>query len=563
MKYSEIIRLNNELEGKLEEAEYKVAILSNIMVHQSKEICEYLLRIESVNANVLLGGYDNIVQDSVRFQDANVIIIFWEIYNFIDGFQYKIDNLSEIEFEGIIKKIKTEIDLVLINLDATPLVMINKFSSLIFDRYQLSTNRLSQLANLLNQYLEERVNTNIKLIDIDKVMSRLSINTSVDLRYYYSSKTLYSIDFFKKYFEYIKPIFLSATGKIKKALIFDCDNTLWKGVLGEDGFDKIKMFEEVQYLALDLAKNGVILGLCSKNNASDIDDVLFNHPDMILRDDSIVIKKVNWNNKVLNLRSIAKDLNIGLDSLVFIDDSSFETDLIKKKLPTVETFQVPSKEHEYGLMIRMVSNLFYNPSQTKEDTQKTHIYKKQLQRSKEKESVGDIGSYLGSLGLVLTVHVDDYDQISRLSQITQKTNQFNLTTKRYTEGDIKKLIEDRLKTVISIRVSDKFGDSGLTGLVILDNCKSTIDVLLLSCRVLGRNIEYKLMDIVINFAKNKGIKTLYSQYIKTMKNQQVSDFYEKCGFDKMGRVDGNFQYSMHIENYSSKNIGYIRVKNGK
>ena len=134
MKYSEIIRLNNELGKQVQGDEYKIAILSNVMVHQSKEICEYLLRIESINANVLLGEYDNIVQDSTKFKDVNTVIIFWEIYNFIDGFQYRIDDLSDVEFTNIINKIKIEIDLVLDNLDTNSLVLINKFSSLIFDR---------------------------------------------------------------------------------------------------------------------------------------------------------------------------------------------------------------------------------------------------------------------------------------------------------------------------------------------------------------------------------------------------------------------------------------------
>jgi FkbH-like protein len=415
----------------------------------------------------------------------------------------------------------------------------------------------------LNAYLKERCGANVKIVDIDKVISRLSIKSSIDLRYYYSSKTLYSIDFYKKYFEYVKPIFLSTTGKIKKALIFDCDNTLWKGVLGEEGFDNIRIYREVQHLTLQLAKKGVIICLCSKNNPQDVDNVLENHPDMILRDDHIVIKKVNWNDKVSNLKSIAQDLNIGFDSLVFVDDSSFEIGLIKRELPTIKTFQVPRKEYEYGLMMREVSNLFYSPSQTKEDIQKVQVYKKQLQRSEEREKIGNIEDYLRSLGLVLIVHVDDLSQVSRIAQMTQKTNQFNLTTIRYTENDIRRLVEDELKTVISISMSDRFGDSGVTGLAILDSSESVIDTLLLSCRVLGRNIEYKFMDIIIDFAKNKDISLLNSRYIKTIKNQQVSDFYERCGFIKIGEVDGSSQYNLHVESYRSKDIKYIRIENGK
>jgi FkbH-like protein len=563
MKYNEIIKLNSDLETVTNSPRYRIAVISNIMVHQSKEICEYFLRLESINAEVLLGGYDNIVQDSERFQDVDSVVCFWESCNFVDGFQYKSESFSAIEFTNIVEKIKAEIDLVLINLNKTPLVLINKFSSLIFDQFGLSNNRLSQMVKDLNAYLELVAGINVRIIDVDKVISILSIRSSIDLRYYYSSKTLYSIDFYKKYFEYIKPIFLSATGKIKKALIFDCDNTLWKGVLGEDGFNNIKIYQEVQYLALQLVKKGVLVGICSKNNSVDVDEVLKNHPDMIIRDEHITIKKVNWNDKVSNLKSIAQDLNIGLDSMIFIDDSKFEVELVKMKLPEITTFHVPSKEHEYGLMMREISSLFYSSSQTIEDIQKAQIYKEQVQRSKKKEKIGNIEDYLSSLGMVLIVHIDELTQVSRIAQMTQKTNQFNLTTKRYTENEIKNLIEDELTAVISISVSDKYGNNGVIGVAILNNKMSAIDTFLLSCRALGRNIEYRFMDVVINMAIEKGMRNLYSEYIETNKNHQVADFYEKCGFSKVKGLDKNLQYSLNVKKYRSKDIDYIKVKNEK
>ena len=563
MKYSEIIRLNHELEGALKETEYKVVILSNIMVHQSKEICEYSLRAESVNASVSIGEYDNIVQDSAKIQDVNAVLIFWEACNFIDGLQYKINTLSEIDFQSLVEKIKLEIDLVFNNLKEAPLVLINKFTSLVFDQFSLPISRINKLTSELNFYLESAIGENVKIVDINKVISKLSISSSVDLRYYYSSKTLYSVEFYKQYFEYIKPIFLSTAGKIKKALIFDCDNTLWKGVLGEDGFDNIKIYQEIQYLALDLAKKGVIIGICSKNNPEDVDEVLKKHQDMIIRDNDIVIKKVNWGDKASNLKLIAKELNIGTDSLVFIDDSSFEIDLIKKKLPEVRVFQVPKKEYEYGLMVRELSNLFYNSSETKEDERKVQIYKEQLQRTKGEESIENIEDYLATLGLVLKVYIDDPTQVARISQMTQKTNQFNLTTKRYAEREITALIKEEGSTVISINVQDKYGDNGLTGLAILDNTQSMIGTLLLSCRVLGRNIEYQFMDVIVGIAKRNKLNELSAAYIKTNKNQQVVDFYEKCGFIKLNESNGDSQYSLQVNSYNNQDIQYIGVKDGR
>ena len=562
IKYSEIIKENKKLE-RIDKPNYKVVVLSNIMVHQSKEICEYSLRKKDINAEVVLGDYDNIVQDSLKYQNVNSVLIFWELWNLIDGLQYKIETLSDDDFDAIIDKTRQEIDIVLNNLSNVSLVVINKFSSLVFNYFSLNQNRTDILVNELNQYLDTK--KNIKLIDTDKVIASVSIEKSVDLRYYYSSKTLYSIEFYKKYFEYIRPIFLTANGKTKKALIFDCDNTLWKGILGEDGFDKIKMHKEVQYLAVQLAKKGVIVGLCSKNNPQDVDDVLEKHPNMILRDESIVIKKVNWEDKATNLKTIAKELNIGLDSLVFVDDSNFEVNLIKEKLPIVEVFQVPTKDYEYAIMMREIENLFYNPKETKEDLEKVKMYKAQVARVEEEQSIGNIEDYLKSLELQITTYADDLNHVPRISQMTQKTNQFNLTTKRYTETNIQNFIEDKNKTVLAISVSDKFGDNGIVGLVILQYQKDLafIDTLLMSCRVLGRNIEYRFMDIIIDILKSKGITKIESNYLKTLKNEQVSDLYDRYGFEIVEKIDKKTRYKMVVKDYKNKNLDYIGVKSGK
>lgn len=562
MKYSEIIKENKKLEQN-KKPKYQIAILSNIMVHQSKEICEYSLRQNSINAEVALGDYDNIVQDSLKYQNAHSVLIFWELWNLIDGLQYKIESLSDDEFSAVIDKTKHEMDIVFHNLSNVSLVVVNKFSSLVFNHFSLKQNRIDILMNELNQYLATK--KNIILIDIDKVIASISIEKSIDLRYYYSSKTLYSIEFYKKYFDYIKPIFLSANGKVKKALIFDCDNTLWKGILGEDGFEKIKMYKEIQYLAIQLSKKGVIIGLCSKNNPQDVDEVLEKHPKMILRDENIVIKKVNWEDKATNLKSIAKELNIGLDSIVFIDDSDFEVNLIKEELPMIEVFQVPNKEYEYAMMIRDILNLFYNPKETKEDLEKVKMYKAQIARTEAKQSIVNIDDYLKSLELCITLYIDDINEVARISQMTQKTNQFNLTTKRYTEIDIENFIKDKNKMVLAIGVGDKFGDNGIVGLAILEyqNNLAIIDTFLMSCRVLGRNIEYKFMDIIIDILESKGVEKIKSNYMKTLKNEQVSDLYDRYGFEIIEKSDEEIRYRILIKDYKNKNLDYIGVKNGK
>ena len=567
MKFSEIIKNNKALNGQLETPSYKIAILSNIMVHQTKDICEYWLRSDLVNADVLVGGYDNIVQDSHKFKESDAVIIFWETCNILDGLQYKIELMGDKEIDEIALKVKLEIDIVLKNLKKTSLVIINKFSSLVFNRYSINMSKLNLLENILNEYLEVNIRLNVRLVDIEKIISNVSIDKAIDLRFYYSSKTFYSFIFYKKYFQYIKPMVLAAVGRTKKALILDCDNTLWKGILGEDGFDNIKVFEEIQYLSLMLSRRGVIVGLCSKNNLQDVNEVLDNHPDMILRDKDIVIKKINWNDKVTNLREIAKELNIGLDSIVFLDDSDFEVDLVRSELPEVRVYKVPANEHEYGVLFRRVASLFYSFTNTREDRNKVQFYKDQIKRADVKGSFGDIESYLATLGLKLTLYKDDLSQVERLAQLSQKTNQFNLTTKRYTEVDVINIIKSTDQMLMSFSVSDKYGDSGITGLAVFDFRNSMLDSLLLSCRVLGRNIEFAFMNAIVEMLKQRGLFKIESSYVRTVKNDQVSNFYEKCGFSKnIGlRTDSNIvsSYFIILDDYKNINIDYIEVVYGE
>jgi FkbH-like protein len=575
LKYSEILKLNKELENRLPSNSYGITVLSNIIVHQIKEILEYSLRSEIINANVEFGDYDNIVQDSHKYKGSNTIIIFWELCNIIDGFHYKIELINHDQLNKILEKTKSEIDLVLKNVEKTSLILINKFTSLPFSHSNIRIKRLDELAKELDRYLEEKIPSNVRLVDIEKVIASVGVSHSLDLRYFYSSKALYTVDFFKTYSEYIQPFIMSANGKAKKALIFDCDNTLWKGILGEDGFDNIEMssrtkdgsiFAEIQSIALALNKQGILIGLCSKNNPKDVDEVIESHQDMLLKNEHITINKSNWLDKVSNLKDIAQELNIGLDSLVFVDDSSFEVNLIREQLPEITVLQVPERLYEYPEMLQENLDLFYNLSITAEDNKKIEMYKHQVKRDYIKKEFTDIEDYLASLELKMTIFEDDESIIPRMSQMTQKTNQFNLTTKRYTDGDIRNFIDDLDSNVYAFSVADKFGDSGVTGLCIVsDNSKNEsleIDTLLMSCRIIGRNIESAFMDYVIGKIKEKKIGELKAKYIKTLKNYQVKEFYDKFGFKLVDRDESKVNYALSLMDYKPRKIKYIEVING-
>lgn len=574
LTYSEILKCNAELKYSLDGIkEYKISVLSNIIVHQIKEVLEYSLKIENINATVCIGDYDNIIQDSTKAADSNVIIIFWELCNLIDGLNYKFELFDDKQHDEIVNKICLEIDLTLKNLAASSLVLVNKFSSVLFPNLSKDQSSFEKLANKLNKHLNDVAPKNVKLVNLDRVFYQIGVHKSIDLRYYYSSKALYTIEFFREYLHLVKPIIMAANGMAKKAIIFDCDNTLWKGILGEDGFENIDMsassksgiiFYEIQSLALALSKQGILIGLCSKNNLADVDEVIRNHRDMLIREEYITIKKINWADKSTNIRQIAEELNIGLDSVVFVDDSPFEINLIKEQLPEVKVLQVPEKLYQYPQMLRSNLGLFYNLSLTEEDLVKSKIYKQQSEREELKSGFSNIEEYLASLELKINIFEDDISLIPRMAQMTQKTNQFNLTTKRYTETDIGKYVNSHTSKVFAWSVSDKFGDNGITGLCIikLNDKNAEIDTFLMSCRIIGRNIEFSIMDFIIDNLIKSDIDSITGKYVQTAKNAQVTDFYKKCSYEVLHETKIETTFAIETKNYRNKNINYIKLENG-
>lgn len=571
MKYTEILQRNKELNSTLQGDKFKVVIISNITVSQLKDVLEFTLREKGINVDVEIADFDSIVQESLRFSDYNAVLLFWEVFNLIDGFQSKVYIQSQHEINRLISKVESEIEIVLKNLATVPLVLINSFSTTLLDNNPISFGPLQELTLILNNKLRSSISNNQKIVNIDYVISTIGLNQSRDLRQFFTAKSLYSIDFFRQYSEAIKPAFLSANGKVKKVLVMDCDNTLWGGILGEDGDSGIimndltqkgKIFREIQTLLLGLKKEGVLLALCSKNNEEDVLEILKKHPDMLIREDDIVSAKINWKDKASNLIEMSNELNLGLDSFVFIDDSSFEIGLIKKELPKVESIQVPSNLSEYPSLIKNIRSLFYNLSNSDEDKSKTTMYLQEKQRKQIQTSFDTIDDYLSSLGLSLKLIWNDEISIPRAAQMSQKTNQFNLTTKRYTEADIERILAVPNYEISLFEVKDNYGEYGITGMAIIsiENNEAVIDSLLMSCRVLGRNIELVFFDKIVEKLKNRGVKIIHGMYIESPKNKQVESFYEKVGGNLITEGKGFKNYVIDIDNYNNNNLLYIKIE---
>lgn len=577
ISYIDLLKERNRLKTKFENSNKKVrkvGILSNIIVSQAKEIFEYYLGINDINSSIQVGNYDNVLQDSIRFAKSDVLCILFEISNLREGFSYKAELMDKQTMTELIKQTKNEILTIFNYLKSCSMVIWNMFSALPFRNSNIKQSKLEIICDELNLFVKENAPQNFVLFDTAKLYSRISVHNAVDWRYWYLSKSLYSIDFFCEYAQLVVPVFKRVFGKTKKALILDCDNTLWRGVIGEDGFNGIEMssksasgriFEEIQTIITTIAEQGIIIGLVSKNNPQDIDNVINNHPDMIINNNHIVIKKVNWLDKTENIQTIAKELNIGLDSIVFIDDSDFEINLVKGILPEVEVIQVPEKLHNYPLLLRDYLPNFLIINETAEDKARVVMYKNEQKRKSERLAFNTIEEYLKSLELVLTVFTDNESYIPRMAQMTQKTNQFNLTTIRYSESQIKNFVADSQYSVIAINVKDKFGDSGITGLAIIryETDFAEIDTLLMSCRILGRNIEKSFMDIIIDTMKRKGVNRITSKYVPTKKNIQTKNYYLLNGFEVKEKQNLQTTFELKIDNYSFNNLTYIKIEHGK
>jgi FkbH-like protein len=573
LKYTEILQLNKTLAGTLNAKPYEIGVLSNVTVNAFKEVLEYSCRLNQIEPKVEIGNFDNIVQDSAVLKNKDMIIIFYDVLNIVDQVSEFFEDLEEKKYNNLKSKLFTEIDIIIENLRKTPSVIFNSFSSAYYNNNNVHFTKIETFVKELNAYLEQKKTSNFSIINIDKLFSNIGFKHSIDYRFYHSSKAPYTFAFLKNYVAAIETVFLRNTGKLKKAIIFDCDNTLWKGVIGEDGIEGIEMsptsnfgkfYHLVQRIAVFLSKRGVIVGLCSKNNEQDVLDVLRNHKDMILKEEHIVIKKVNWVDKASNLRAIASELNIGIDSLVFVDDSNFEINLIKEQIPEILTIQVPTSISDYPDLILKNIYTYFNLVLNSDDAKKTEMYKQQFERENSKATFSSIEDYLASLEIELTVVKNDKANIPRIAQLTQKTNQFNLTTYRYTENQVDHFMADKKHEVYSMFVKDKFGDNGLTGVCIakedVKDAKNVIlDSLLMSCRIIGRNIEFVYVSHIIKDLANKGYQTLTAEYIPTKKNAQVEDFYDKVGLKLIENIDGTKLYSLNIANSEPKKVDYIKI----
>ncbi|WP_057884178.1 HAD-IIIC family phosphatase [Tsuneonella troitsensis] len=354
-------------------------------------------------------------------------------------------------------------------------------------------------------------------------------------------------------------------GKTRKCLILDLDNTVWGGVIGDDGLDGIAIgqgsaegeaFLAVQRAALDLRARGIVIAVSSKNDEEVAWRPFSDHPDMLLRKEHISVFQANWQDKASNIKYIAESLNIGTDSLVFLDDNPFERELIRRELPFVAVPELTDDPAQY-VTILALAGYFDTISVSPEDRKRAEYYQANAERTSILASSTDLEGYLKSLDMVCTIRPFDSIGRARVAQLINKSNQFNLTTRRYTEAEVASMEGSADKLTMQIRLADKFGDNGMISVVSFDKSASqwSNDLWLMSCRVLGRRVEEAVLAHVAAAAKAEGVQRLIGTYLPTAKNQMVAGLYQRLGFSLVeSRADGVTVWELALDNYSAPEL---------
>ena len=400
--------------------------------------------------------------------------------------------------------------------------------------------------SFLENYFIECIETihdsgsSIYLLPVKDAVSFLGRSSFYSSKMWYFGSMPYSTKGIKAIAGLIDRYASAGKGAKKKCLAIDLDNTLWGGVIGEDGIEGIILsnnkegarYKDAQRFLKRMKERGVMLAIVSKNNPEDVEPV-FSHPDMILEHEDFVGEAINWESKSTNIRQLAADLNIGLDAFVFLDDNPAEREQMKAECPEVTVADFPKDTSQLPEAVANIyENYFFTLEVTGEDIKKTDMYRAESRRKAEKSAATSVEDYLKNLSMTMDFHIMKPEEEKRVTQLVNKTNQFNVTTIRYSEEDIHSLADHEDSDVLTVHMADKYGEQGLVSVIILryEKSEAAIDSFLMSCRVMGRNAELEIMHQVKQLLEKKGKNTIKAKYIKTAKNKPVEELFDKIGF---------------------------------
>jgi FkbH-like protein len=494
--------------------------------------------------------------------NPDFIIINRSTEKLLKNFYSKERHQQSIFSEYIIQATKKYYDIISSRLRSK--IIINTFPEIndsVFGNYAAKiassfVYQLRKLNVLLMDYCQAA--PDLFICDLASIQSSLGYNFMFDSRLYVGADMVYSARCLPYIAKNITDIIQSISGSFKKCLILDLDNTTWGGIIGDDGIEGIqigylgigKIFTELQMWAKQLKQRGIILAVCSKNTEEIAKEPFLSHADMVLKMEDIAVFVANWETKVDNIRYIQSILNIGFDAMVFVDDNPFEREMVKSAIPEVMVPDLPEDPGEYLIYLRSL-NLFETASYTEEDEIRTKQYQEEAQRNLLLQSFDNEGDFLASLHMLSEVSPFNEFSIPRVAQLTQRSNQFNLRTIRYTDEDVKLISNDPGYYTISLSLEDRFGHHGLICVIILKKIDSDtlfIDTWIMSCRVLKRGMESFTMNAIAEIAKLNDFKKVTGEYIPTKKNGIVKDHYKYLGFELI-----NDKWVIDVANYQKKN----------
>lgn len=405
---------------------------------------------------------------------------------------------------------------------------------------------------------------NFFVCDLSSIQNKMGRDHIFAGNIYVSTEMVLNIDSLPVVASRTMDIVCAANGQFKKCLICDLDNTLWGGIIGDDGIEGIqlghglgigKVFTELQEWVRKLKQRGIIICIASKNNENTAKEPFINHPDMVLKIDDIAVFMANWETKVDNIRHIQNILNISFDSMVFLDDNPFERNMVRENIKGITVPELPDDPGDY-LEYLYSLNLFETVSYSTTDKNRTKQYQVEAKRMSFKKSFSCEADFLRSLNMESEVSGFTKFNIPRVAQLSQRSNQFNLRTVRYSESDCEQIASDEKTIDLCFTLKDKFGDNGLVAIVILEDIGNKtlfIDSWIMSCRVLKRGMENFTLNTIVEIAKRKGYNQIIGEYLPTEKNKMVENHYARLGFITILEHDtDNARYILNVDNYKPK-----------
>ena len=451
------------------------------------------------------------------------------------------ENFSEEQFIRFKKLIEE-----LLRSNKTKVILFNfyELNDQVFGNFSSKTkNSFIYQLRRLNFLISEFTSTisRISILDISSIQNRIGSKNIFDSSLYVNYGMVLHLDSLPFISKNIVDIISSFNSIFKKCLILDLDNTLWGGIIGDDGIENIKLgnlgigksFVDFQYWIMKLKDRGIIICVCSKNNEDVSRNVFINHPDMVLSLDDISLFVSNWDSKVDNIKNIQKTLNIGFDSIVFIDDNPYERNSVKDNIPFITVPDLPKDPTNYVSFLSD-QNLFETVTSSNIDKDRTKLYQTEYERVKSRDNFTDLSDYMINLNMKSKVELLNSFNIPRVSQLSQRSNQFNLRTIRYEDDDLIQIMNSNDSYGLVFDLKDKFGDHGIISFLILK--KTSIDEVFIenwamSCRVLERGMENFIINYLLEFCKSHNIELISSEYLETPKNFIVKKLYTKLGFE--------------------------------